>query len=56
MDAGKVWNSIGKINLKKWSDNPVFGPRFYMDTFIIPLDVGLGKETTGFYLNFSQTF
>ena len=56
MDAGKVWSSIGKINLKNWSDNPVFGLRFYMDTFIIRLDVGLGKETTGFYLNFSQTF
>ena len=56
MDAGKVWNSIGKMDLKNWADNPVFGLRFYMDTFVIRLDVGISKETTGFYLNFGQIF
>ena len=56
MDAGKVWNSIGKMDIRNWANNPVFGLRFYMDTFVIRLDVGISKETTGFYLNFGQIF
>jgi endonuclease/exonuclease/phosphatase family metal-dependent hydrolase len=55
-DAGKVWHSISKIDLKNWPNNPVFGLRFYMDTYVIRLDVGLGKEITGFYFNFGQIF
>ena len=56
LDAGKVWNSINKMDIKNWPNNPVFGLRFYMDTYVIRLDVGLGKETTGFYFNFGQIF
>ncbi len=56
MDAGKVWNSIGKLDLKNWANNPVLGLRFYMDTYVIRLDVGLGRETTGLYFNFGHIF
>ncbi len=56
IDAGKVWNSIDMMDFKNWPNNPVLGLRFYMDTFIIRLDVGLGRETTGFYFNFGQIF
>ena len=55
-DAGKVWNSISMMDFRNWPSNPVFGLRFYMDTYVIRLDVGLGKETTGFYFNFGQIF
>ena len=55
-DAGKVWQSISLMDIKNWPNNPVLGLRFYMDTFLIRLDVGLGKETTGFYFNFGQIF
>ncbi|MHB9014324.1 MAG: BamA/TamA family outer membrane protein, partial [Ignavibacteriaceae bacterium] len=56
IDAGKVWNSISKIDLNNWAYSPVAGLRFYMDTFIVRLDVGFGKETTGVYFNFGQIF
>ncbi len=56
IDAGKVWNSISKINLNNWAYSPIAGLRFYMDTFIVRLDVGFGKETTGVYFNFGQIF
>jgi outer membrane protein assembly factor BamA len=55
-DAGKVWHAPGKIDLPRWATNPVFGLRLYMDTFVVRLDAGLGKETTGFFLNFGQLF
>lgn len=55
-DAGKVWNNIGKFDLKNWSTNPVFGLRFNMDNFIVRADIGFSKETTGFYFNFGHLF
>jgi endonuclease/exonuclease/phosphatase family metal-dependent hydrolase len=56
LDAGKVWSGLGKIDLYNWAWNSVMGLRFYMDTFVVRLDVGFGNETTGFYLNFGQLF
>jgi hemolysin activation/secretion protein len=55
-DAGKVWGSISKLDLSCWATNPVAGLRLYMNTFVVRLDVGFGKEATGFYLNFGQIF
>jgi outer membrane protein assembly factor BamA len=55
-DAGKVFSSFNKLEIGNWSANPTFGLRFYMDTFIVRLDVGLGKETTGLYFNFGHLF
>jgi endonuclease/exonuclease/phosphatase family metal-dependent hydrolase len=55
-DAGKVWNKLSKLDMRRWSTNPVAGLRFYFDTFIVRLDLGFGKETTGFYLNFGHLF
>lgn len=56
IDAGKVWGSLSKVDLKNWVVNSAFGLRFCMNTFVIRFDVGLGKETTGIYLNFGQLF
>jgi hemolysin activation/secretion protein len=55
-DAGKVWENAGQIDLPRWSVGPAAGLRYYFDTFIIRLDAGFGRETTGFYLNFGQLF
>jgi hemolysin activation/secretion protein len=55
-DAGKVWNSLPKFDFHRWATNPMVGLRFYMDTFVVRADVGFGKETTGFYLNFGHMF
>jgi endonuclease/exonuclease/phosphatase family metal-dependent hydrolase len=56
MDAARVFNSPAKVSLADWAYNPVVGLRFYMDTFVVRVDVGFGRETTGFYLNFGQLF
>jgi endonuclease/exonuclease/phosphatase family metal-dependent hydrolase len=55
-DAGKVWNAPGKIDLARWAANSVIGLRFAMDTFLVRLDVGLGRETNGFYFNFDHIY
>jgi Omp85 superfamily domain len=55
-DAGKVWHTPDELDLARWPCNPVAGLRLYMDTFVARADVGFGKETTGFYLNFGHLF
>lgn len=55
-DAGKVWISISELDLYNWPLNPVVGLRFVMDTFVVRLDVGFGRETTGLYFNFGHSF
>jgi outer membrane protein assembly factor BamA len=56
LDAGKVWNSPGDINFSKWALNRVVGLRFYMQTFLVRIDLGFGPETTGLYFNFGHAF
>jgi outer membrane protein assembly factor BamA len=56
VDAGKVWHTPGALDLSNWALNPTIGLRFTMETFVVRVDVGLGKETTGFYFNFGQLF
>ncbi len=56
IDAGKVWSRLSKLDLPRWVWNPAAGLRFYWDRIIVRADFGFGKETTGFYLNFGQTF
>jgi endonuclease/exonuclease/phosphatase family metal-dependent hydrolase len=55
-DAGKVWPSLADLQLHDWVSNPVFGLRFNMHTFLVRLDIGLGRETTGLYFNFGHVF
>jgi hypothetical protein len=56
MDAGRVFHSLSQYSLSHWAVNPTLGLRLCMETFVVRLDVGLGKETTGFYVNFGQVF
>jgi outer membrane protein assembly factor BamA len=56
MDAGKVWNTLGEVDLGGWATNPSAGLRLHMETFVVRLDIGFGKETTGVYFNFGQIF
>jgi outer membrane protein assembly factor BamA len=55
-DGGRVWHRVRELGFSEWQTNAVIGLRFFMDTFVVRLDVGLGRETTGFYLNFGQLF
>ena len=56
LDAGSVWPSLADASLRGWQTSPAVGLRYYLDTFVVRLDVGLGKETTGVYFNFGQVF
>ena len=56
IDLGRVWNKNSEIGIAGWHMNPNFGLRFYLETFIVRLDVGVNSETTGFYFNFGQIF
>ncbi|MCJ7589508.1 MAG: outer membrane protein assembly factor [Candidatus Aminicenantes bacterium] len=56
LDAGKVWPSLGGLDFRRWAANPVIGLRFTMSTFVVRMDIGLGRETTGFYFNFGHLF
>ena len=40
----------------EWIFNPVLGLRFNMDNFIVRVDFGFSKESTGFYFNFGHLF
>ncbi|MBN1273554.1 MAG: BamA/TamA family outer membrane protein [Candidatus Aminicenantes bacterium] len=55
-DAGKVWDSLGDFDFKGWAANPTVGLRFYMSQFLVRLDIGLGKDSTGLYFNFGHVF
>ena len=56
LDAGKVWRSPRAMSLLGWATNPTAGLRFIMQTFVVRLDVGFGRESTGVYFNFGQLF
>lgn len=56
IDCGKVWHEVSDLDLGRWATNPVAGLRFYMETFVVRLDVGFGRETTPVYLNFGHVF
>lgn len=61
IDAGKVWNSPGEIDLSGWAANLVLGLRFYYETYVVRADFGFGRDAfgdrnTGFYFNFGHIF
>lgn len=56
IDLGRVWNRLSEIGFSNWHINSNFGLRFYFDTFIVRFDLGIGKETSGFYFNFGHIF
>jgi endonuclease/exonuclease/phosphatase family metal-dependent hydrolase len=56
LDMGKVWPSLGSIDFRKWAANPTLGLRYYMKTFVVRMDVGLGADATGLYFNFGHIF
>ena len=66
-DTGKVWSELNQVSLNDWPGNPTVGLRLELpdidllvkldlSKFLLRFDVGLGKEMTGFYLNFGQAF
>ncbi|MFC1530621.1 BamA/TamA family outer membrane protein, partial [Gemmatimonadota bacterium] len=60
-DAGKVWNQSRNFDLEYWATNLAVGLRYYLDTFVVRVDIGFGRdafggENTGFYFNFGHLF
>jgi outer membrane protein assembly factor BamA len=56
LDAGKVWSNVSQVDLQRWPANVGAGLRLYFDTFVVRADLGVSKESVGFYLNFGQIF
>ncbi len=56
LDCGKVWSKPDKFNLKNWPWNSVFGLRYYRDTYVVRLDLGVSRETSGLYINFGHVY
>jgi len=55
-DFGRVWHSLDQFNLQNWHSNAVVGLRYYMDTYVVRLDVGISQESIGIYFNFGHIF
>lgn len=55
-DAGRVAASPDRLSFREWSINAVAGIRLFMDTFVVRLDIGFSRETSGIYLNFGELF
>lgn len=47
IDLGRVLNNNSDLSFSNWHSNPNLGLRFYMDTFIVRLDVGMSSEQPG---------
>jgi outer membrane protein assembly factor BamA len=56
LDGGKVWSRPDKFDLHDWPWNSVLGLRYYRDTYVVRLDLGVSKETSGLYINFGHVF
>jgi len=55
-DFGRVWHSLDQFSFKDWHSNAVVGLRFYRDTYVVRLDVGISQESFGIYFNFGHIF
>lgn len=55
-DMGKVWPAINKMDLNNWRYNITLGLRYYLDTYVVRVDVGISTETMGIYFNFGHIF
>ncbi len=60
LDVGATGNRTSynfyEDQLSGWLISPAAGLRFYMDNFIVRLDIGMTKDYTGIYFNFGHMF
>lgn len=57
-DAGRVWDSLKdfEFGFRNWATDLNVGLRFYFETFVVRMDIGFSKESTGFCFNFGHVF
>jgi outer membrane protein assembly factor BamA len=55
-DIGRVWAAPDKISFTDWHANLVSGLRYYLDTYIVRVDIGFSRESTGLSCNFNHIF
>lgn len=55
-DFGRVWPALDEFSFENWHSNAIVGLRYYMDTYVVRLDVGISTETMGIYFNFGHIF
>ncbi len=56
LEAGSVWPSWSKIELKKTVVDIGFGLRYYLRNFVVRFDTGISEEGVGLYFNFGHVF
>jgi outer membrane translocation and assembly module TamA len=55
-DSGRIWDSFTKVGTRGWSGAPALGLRWMFQTFLVRADLGLGSDSTGFYISFGEAF
>jgi outer membrane protein assembly factor BamA len=56
MDIGRGWPSFSGFGWRKWHEDGGVGLRYYLENFVVRLDVGMSKEGTRVFINFGQVF
>jgi outer membrane protein assembly factor BamA len=56
VDAGCVWPSWGKVDLGKGAVDAGAGLRYFLENFLIRMDIGFSREGTGLYFEFNHVF
>jgi len=55
-DAGRVWPGIQKFGFTDWHGNWGMGLRYYLENFVVRLDIGKSPEGTRMFFMFGQVF
>ncbi len=55
-DMGRVYNSFKYLSVKDWHMDSGLGLRYYLDNFVVRMDVGLSNEGVRIYFNFGHVF
>ena len=56
IDGGRVYSSIQKMSFHNWKTNWGGGIRYYLENFLVRLDIGVSNEGTRLFINFGQVF
>jgi len=56
VDGGSVWPSWREINLRNIAVDIGWGLRYYLQNFVVRLDMGFSKEGVGIYFRFDHIF
>ncbi len=56
IDTGRVYSGIQKMNFQGWKSNWGLGLRYYLENFVVRLDIGFSNEGMRLFINFGHVF